>query len=319
MKALITGSAGFIGFHLAKFLLSQGVAVVGVDSLNSYYDKSLKKLRLEILRNDKNFYFFHNDINELTSLKIKDVDIIINLAAQAGVRASDKDHEKYISSNINGFHKLLEFFKNQSCNKLIHASSSSVYGNDNETPFNETMNPYPSSVYASTKVYSENLAKICTLETNKKIVCLRFFSVYGEYGRPDMAYYLFSSKISNNEKIILLNEGNMYRDYTYIHDIISGLSKVIDYSFKENFTYEVFNLGNEKPIKTLDLIDYLEKKLEKKAIIEHRNSNLESKITFADLGKSKNLLGYKPEYEFYGGMDKFIDWFLREGRNYGKK
>ena len=160
-----------------------------------------------------------------------------------------------------------------------------MYGNDNETPFNETMNPYPSSVYASTKVYSENLAKICTIETNKKIVCLRFFSVYGEYGRPDMAYYLFSSKISNNEKIILLNEGNMYRDYTYIHDIISGLSKVIDYSFKENFTYEVFNLGNEKPIKTLDLIDCHEKKLEKQLLsTEIIILNLRSHL---DLGNQK--------------------------------
>ncbi len=318
MRVLVTGCAGFIGFHLTNFLLSQGSSVIGIDSLNSYYDKRLKNLRLEILDKDENFHFFHNDINELPSLNIKDIDIIINLAAQAGVRASDKNQEKYISSNISGFHKLLEFFEKQKCNKLIHASSSSVYGNENITPFHEDMNLFPSSLYASTKVYSENLAKIFSQEQNKKIICLRFFSVYGEYGRPDMAYYLFSNKIINNEKIILFNEGNMYRDYTYIYDIISGINRAINYSFKKNFTFEIFNLGNEKPIKTQDLIEHLQKKLRKKAIIEHRKSKFESQTTYADLEKSKKFLDYSPKYEFHDGMENFINWFLKEGRRYGK-
>ena len=306
MKIIITGVAGFIGFHLARVLSLKGFEVIGVDNLNNFYDLNLKKRRLDILKNHE-IEFYDLDINQIESLN-QDADLLINLAAQAGTRIKSK--ETYIHSNIDGFKSILKYCYDKAIGKLIFASSSSVYDDSVKERFSEDNSKLsPKSFYGETKLENERLAKIACEETELKAIGLRFFSVYGPYGRPDMSYYIFTNNLIRNAPIELNNKGEMYRDFTYIDDIIDGIVKSIDLIKKTNKKFDVFNLGSGNPIKTIDVLHTLEKKLKTKANIINKQTFNESSFTHADLLKSKKLLNYCPETSFEKGLDLFLDWY----------
>ena len=309
MKFLVTGSSGFIGFHLINNLLNSGHEVVGIDDHNDYYNPDLKLKRLGIL-NSKKFSFHLSDINNI-SLKDRDFDIAINLAAQAGVRVSkDKEH-LYESSNILGFKSFCNFCREKDIKKIIYASSSSVYSDINKGKFceNETILK-PKSKYGKSKLLNELYASELIKSYDLSMVGLRFFSVYGPFGRPDMAYYSFTKAIKENRAISLNNKGNMFRDMTYIDDIVQGILGAIDYvlNSESNNKNEIFNLGNDAPIKTSYLLSKIEKIIGKKALIQHFSTENENIKTHADITKAKNLLGYAPKVNFDQGIERFLDW-----------
>ena len=260
-KILVTGCAGFIGMHLCKKLLDDGFEVLGVDNLNDYYDVKLKKRRLSNLEKYKDFYFQKIDIINFKSLSDSFSQFkprkVVHLAAQAGVRYSLENPHAYINSNILGFMNILECCKNYSIKGLIYASSSSVYGLNKKIPFsvNDTVNK-PISIYAATKMSNELMAHTYSHLFGLHTTGLRFFTVYGPWGRPDMAIYLFADKISKNKKIEVYNNGDMKRDFTFIDDILSGIIS----SIKKNYKCEIFNLGNNIPVKLLDMVELIENK-----------------------------------------------------------
>ena len=309
MKILVTGSSGFIGFHLIKRLLSAGHKVVGIDDNNDYYNPKLKYKRLALL-DSKNFTSYECDINNI-SITEKNFDLALNLAAQAGVRVSKEKEFLYEHSNIKGFKSLCNFCKNNYINKIIYASSSSVYADIGNSKYCETSTPLiPKSIYGKSKLANEMHATELIKSDDLTLVGLRFFSVYGPYGRPDMAYYAFTKAIKEKETINLNNNGNMYRDMTYIDDIIDGIFGAIDYvmdpvNVNKN---EIFNLGNDAPIKIEEMLHRLELIIERKAIIKTMISKNEAFITHADITKAKNLLGYDPKVCFAQGIEEFLDW-----------
>ena len=315
MKFLVTGSCGFIGFHLCKNLLEDEHEVLGIDNLNSYYDVALKKKRLEILQTFNNFKFFREDITDIQPINelFKDFkpNIVINLAAQAGVRYSKINPNSYIDSNVLGFLNIFNLCRNYEVKKFIYASSSSIYGSSENIPYKEDSSPSPISLYGKTKYINEIISESFALENSFKSVGLRFFTVYGPYGRPDMAYFKFSQKIKENLKIELYNRGNMSRDMTYIDDIIQGIKLVIkeDKLIKK---HEIFNLGNTKPIKTTDLLFLIESHYDKKAIIEYKDSENEVEITHADITKANSLIGYYPKINISEGMENFFSWLDKQ-------
>lgn len=312
MNVLITGCAGFIGYSLVIDLCKKGYNVIGIDNLNDYYSLDLKQTRLTELYKNKNFTFFLKDINQLDELSFDlNIDIFINLAAQAGVRLHPSQFSKYIHSNINGFNSVLDFCSKNNIKKLIYASSSSVYGDSNIIPFSEDQSiSSPKSFYAASKIFNENLAHIHSTQNNLSLIGLRFFTVYGPWGRPDMAYYYFAESIFAEREMILNNNGEMERDMTYIDDIVQGINLSISYIKQESsVSNQIFNLGNDYPIRTIELLNMLEEKLGKKAAINHHQTLNEIESTHADLNKSKSLLGYEPSITFDEGIDRFIDWF----------
>ena len=311
MKILVTGSSGFIGFHLVKTLLALGHKVVGVDNHNDYYDTNLKLTRLNLLKNN-NFKFYLQDLNNLDIEDI-DFDIAINLAAQAGVRVSKEKYYLYKNSNIEGYKKFCNFCIYKKISNIIYASSSSVYSDESNEKYNEeNTNLKPKSYYGKTKIENEEYSNLLAHKENLNFVGLRFFSVYGPYGRPDMAYYSFTDALQNNKEITLINDGNMYRDMTYIDDIIDGILKTINFICNsKNIKNEIFNLGNNAPISTLTLLKTLEQKLNKKGKIVSKKTNDESSYTHADITKAQNVLGYNPRTEFLNGIDKFLDWYKK--------
>ena len=309
MKVLVTGSSGFIGFHLIKKLLNSGHQVVGIDDHNDYYNLDLKLQRLTLL-GSKNFSFHLSDINNI-SIKDKNFDLAINLAAQAGVRVSkDKEH-LYESSNIAGFKSFCRFCTENNISKILYASSSSVYSDTIKGKFFEhDRSLEPKSKYGKSKLLNEIYASELIKSYDLSMIGLRFFSVYGPFGRPDMAYYSFTKAIKENRTIGLNNEGNMYRDMTFIDDVIQGTLGAIDYLFdlKSKNKNEIFNLGNDAPIKTSYLLHKIEKIIGKKALIEHFKTKNENIKTHADITKAKNLLGYDPKVSFNEGIERFLDW-----------
>tara|TARA_B100001059_G_C17795483_1_gene562786 strand:- start:902 stop:1852 length:951 start_codon:yes stop_codon:yes gene_type:complete len=309
MKVLVTGSSGFIGFHLIKNLLNFGYEVVGIDDHNDYYNPDLKLKRLALL-NSKKFSFHLLDINNI-SIKDRNFDLAINLAAQAGVRVSKDKEYLYESSNIAGFKSFCNFCREKDIKKIIYASSSSVYSDINKGKFceNETILK-PKSKYGKSKLSNELYASELIKSYDLSMVGLRFFSVYGPFGRPDMAYYSFTKAIKENRTINLNNKGNMVRDMTFIDDIVQGILGAIDYIFKsENSNKnEIFNLGNDAPIKTSYLLSKIEKNIGKKALIQHFMTKNENIKTHADITKAKNLLGYIPKVSFDQGIERFLDW-----------
>lgn len=311
MKIFVTGSSGFIGFHLSKKLLEQNHSILGIDSLNDYYDLSLKEKRLTKLRESKKFKFFKfslNDVKEIEEIfKNFRPNIVINLAAQAGVRYSEINPNAYIDSNILGFLNILKLSLNYQIDKLIYASSSSVYGDNSKAPFKENYLLNPISLYGKTKLSNELIAEEFSKLSPIQFIGLRFFTVYGPYGRPDMAYYKFSQKIQNKEKITLYNKGNMSRDMTYVDDIINGIVLSIDKKIFET-RHEIFNLGNTHPISTIELIKIIERRYKRKALISHKSSENEVFITHADITKSQKVLGYKPLTNIIDGMYNFFEW-----------
>ena len=309
MKILVTGSSGFIGFHLIKRLLREGHEIIGVDNHNDYYDVSLKELRLNSL-GTKNFSFYKQDINKL-SISESGFDMAINLAAQAGVRVKKEHEYLYEESNINGFKKFCEFCKLKGIDNIIYASSSSVYSERINGKFSESeLTLVPKSKYGASKLANEQYAKQFMDISNISFVGLRFFSVYGPFGRPDMAYFSFTNSIKRNTAITLNNRGLMLRDMTYIDDIIDGICAAISYinNAKEQVRNEIFNLGNDQPISTKELLSTIEKKLKNTTEIKHLNTNNETLMTHADITKAKNLLRYDPKVSFEKGIELFLNW-----------
>lgn len=329
MKILITGSSGFIGFHLSNLLLSKGFEIVGIDNMNAYYDVQLKKSRLNLLEKKEKFHFYQIDlidrdkINEL--FEKEKFDYVINLAAQAGVRYSITNPYAYIDSNIMGFINILEACRNYPVKHLIYASSSSVYGGNSITPFS-TEHPvdHPVSLYAATKKSNELMAHTYSHLYNIPTTGLRFFTVYGPWGRPDMAYFSFAKDILEGKEIKVFNHGQMERDFTYIDDIIMGIYKLIEkapvknsnwneseYSASESFApYKIFNIGNNNPVKLMDFIKVLEEKIGKEAnkvYMEMQDGDVLK--TYADISDLEKIINFKPSTSIEEGLDKFVKWY----------
>lgn len=307
-KLLITGAAGFIGFHLAKALLKKGDEVLGFDNFNPYYSVHLKKERL---KNIPELKVIQGDLTDQNKLKELIDEFspthVVHLAAQAGVRSSLENPTLYVESNIQGFLNLLESLKLKPRVKLIYASSSSVYGIQSKEPFSEKdALETQASFYGVTKKCNELMAATYHHLYGIPVCGLRFFTVYGPFGRPDMAYYRFAKDIFSGKPIELYNYGNMKRDFTYIDDIIEGTLAAIDYPFKN----EIFNLGNNEPTSLNQFIDFLEEALGKKAIRELKPMQKGDVLsTYADIEKSSRLLGFKPKTKLAEGLKRFADWF----------
>ncbi len=345
MKVLVTGIAGFIGFHLSRKLSQIGHHVIGVDNLNNYYDVKLKLDRLKelgfvdspILDNQimisqkfENLEFMKIDIGNKEStdhlFNKYSFDAVINLAAQAGVRYSLSNPQAYIDSNIIGFANILESCKNHSVKNLVYASSSSVYGMNGTIPFHTSQSvDHPISLYAASKKSNELMAHVYSHLFDIQTTGLRFFTVYGPWGRPDMASFIFTRAILEGKSIQVFNNGEMMRDFTYIDDIISGIIQVLNNPAKSNekwdntkpdpasssAPYRVFNIGNSKPIMLLEFISLIEKKLQKKAIIElmpMQPGDVQS--TYADITTLKEHFDYHPKTEVEEGIGNFVDWYL---------
>tara|TARA_B100001769_G_C22086294_1_gene585603 strand:- start:907 stop:1845 length:939 start_codon:yes stop_codon:yes gene_type:complete len=307
MRILITGVAGFIGFHLTKKLLQKGYEITGIDNINDYYSQSLKIHRLTILKS-KNFFFKELDINQIESMN-NEFDLVINLAAQAGVRLSEEKKSNYQYSNIDGFKKVIDYCITNSIGKVIYASSSSVYDDSSSQAFSEnTTNLKPKSLYGETKLFNENYAE--EFKDKIDLLGLRFFSVYGPLGRPDMAYFSFTESIKNQEMITLHNSGSMARDMTFIDDAIDGIINSINFIINPNneIKNEIFNIGNDSPILTSKLLETLERKLKITAQIQNIEVLNESSYTHANLDKSRKILGYNPSVRFEDGIDDFLEW-----------
>jgi UDP-glucuronate 4-epimerase len=308
---LVTGAAGFIGFHLSRRLLEKGESVVGVDNLNEYYDVSLKKARLEILKSFENFIFHKEDIQNIKALKDifsqHRVDIICNLAAQAGVRHSLKDPFSYQRSNLEGFLNLLEIARRYKVINFVYASSSSVYGGNKKIPFRvDDRVDTPISLYAATKRANELIAHAYSHLYQIPCTGLRYFTVYGPWGRPDMALFLFTDAIVKGKPIDVYNYGNMKRDFTYIDDIVEGTIAALE----RPAPYEIFNLGNSNWEPLLKLIRILEEELgqeaEKSMMPMQPGDVME---TAADIQKSKELLGFAPKTRLNEGVKRFVAWY----------
>lgn len=310
-RILITGSSGFIGMHLCEILLKNGIKILGIDNMNDYYDVSLKESRLKELMGYKDFKFKKVDISNYN--KVKEIfanfkpNKVVNLAAQAGVRYSLENPQAYINTNVMGFMNILECCRAHNVEGLIYASSSSVYGGNKKIPFSiiDDVNK-PISIYAASKKSNELMAYTYNHLFGLRSTGLRFFTVYGPWGRPDMAMYIFLNKIKNDQPIQVFNHGKMQRDFTYIDDIISGLIS----SIEKNYSCEIFNLGNNKSENLMDMIAVIENYLNKKAKIEYLDMQPgDVKMTFADIDHSKKKLGYSPKTSMNEGVVKFIDWY----------
>ncbi|MCB1110684.1 MAG: NAD-dependent epimerase/dehydratase family protein [Chlamydiia bacterium] len=304
----ITGVAGFIGFHLASFLIKRGDYVIGCDNFNNYYSPNLKKKRAAHLRS-LGVDVIEQDIQTLMSLP-ENVSHVVHLAAQAGVRYSITHPQPYADSNLDGFLKVLECCRHTPNVKLIFASSSSVYGGNTKTPFSETdPTDSPVSLYAATKKAGELMAKSYHHLYGIPMTGLRFFTVYGPWGRPDMAYFSFAEKILKGEAIPVFNQGKMERDFTYIDDIIQGTVKALDHCQG----FEIYNLGNNQPEPLMHLIKLLETHLGKKAVLDFLPMQKgDVKTTFADIQKASSAFGYAPTTSLDEGIGNFSLWFLNQ-------
>lgn len=311
-KIFITGIAGFIGFHLAKALHARGNFVVGCDNFNEYYPLELKKQRTKLLKN-LGIDVFEQDIRQISSLsKVFDkhqFTHFFHLAAQAGVRYSLKYPKAYLVNNIDGFFDVLEHVKQYQPMKFIFASSSSVYGLNSKIPFSENdPTDHPVSFYAASKKTNELMAYTYHHLYGISCIGLRFFTVYGPYGRPDMAYFSFTKALLEKKPIEVYNHGNMKRDFTYIDDIIDGCLACIDHPFE----FEIFNLGNHKPETLSYLIECLEKHLGVKAHLEMKDmQNGDVFETYADISKSQKLLNFNPKISLDEGIKRFVIWYKK--------
>lgn len=327
-QVLITGIAGFVGYHVTKWFLKAGYSVVGVDNLNNYYDQQLKIDRLDDLGikikiNDisketktDNLVFFYGDISNTETwdyLSQYQFKCVIHLAAQAGVRYSLENPMSYIMSNIIGFQYVIDFCVSKNNTKLLYASSSSVYGKTNTPPFKETMNTsLPESLYAATKKSNEMVAYSYFKTKNLTSIGLRFFTVYGPWGRPDMAPFIFADSIFNKKNIKIFNHGNQYRDFTYIDDIVSGISKVYSLLNKDNyFDAIVMNIGNGKPVYLMNFIGRMEMEMKMFAIkdfVDEQPGDVQ--ITHADTTYISKVTNYKSSTDIEVGLKNFIEWYL---------
>lgn len=329
MKILVTGAAGFIGMYVAKRLLEEGHFVVGIDNLNDYYDPQLKNDRLLQLRERGKFEFHKMDLTERDRLRQlfldKEITHVINLAAQAGVRYSLKNPHAYIDSNLVGFTNLLESCRELNVKHLIYASSSSVYGANRKMPFatSDEVN-HPVSLYAATKKANELLAHSYSHLYHIPTTGLRFFTVYGPWGRPDMAYFSFTKNIVEGQTIKVFNHGEMMRDFTYIDDIVDGVVALLEqppqadpnWDFEHPMAsssyapYKIYNIGNNQPVKLMDFIETLEKHLgieAKKEFLPMQPGDVQA--TYADIDDLQQATGFTPSTSIDDGLKKFVDWF----------
>lgn len=315
---LITGSAGFIGFHLSKSLLEKGAKVIGFDNMNDYYEVSLKEDRLAILEKYEKFTFIKGDLGDkgdvFSLFQELHPEIVVNLGAQAGVRYSIDNPGAYMQSNMMGFFHILECCRYFPVEHLVYASSSSVYGGNEKIPFStEDKVDEPVSLYAATKKSNELMAHAYSKLYNIPVTGLRFFTVYGPFGRPDMAYFKFTKKIMAGEPIQIYNNGDMYRDFTYIDDIIKGVENILCNPPAENAkgaSYKVYNIGNNKPEKLMDYIETLEKCLGKTAVKEFLPMQPGDVYqTYADVSDLMKDYDFKPDTTIEEGLRKFVAWY----------
>lgn len=328
-KILVTGVAGFIGFHLSKYLLGKSYQVIGLDSMNDYYDTQLKKNRIAVLQLNLNFVFYKVDIKEKGEVdnifKMYKPEYIINLAAQAGVRYSITNPYAYVDSNIIGFMNILEACRNYPVEHLLYASSSSVYGGNRATLLSTYHSvDHPVSLYAATKKTNELMAHTYSHLYNIPTTGIRFFTVYGPWGRPDMAYFTFTRDILAGNPIKVFNNGKMERDYTYVDDIVEGIYKLIplipkpnknwnenEESISTSFApYKIYNIGNSTPIPLMDFISVLENKLGQKAKKIYMDMQPGDVLrTCADVSDLERDIGFKPNTSIEYGLGKFVDWY----------
>lgn len=327
---LVTGSAGFIGFHLSLRLLDLGYTVQGIDNLNDYYDVTLKISRLDILRKNPNFVFSELDISDRKRInsffsRVRP-EFVVNLAAQAGVRYSLTNPYAYLDSNLTGFLNILESCRHYSVKHLVYASSSSVYGANKQMPFSVHDNvDHPLSLYAATKKANELMAHTYSSLYQLPTTGLRFFTVYGPYGRPDMALFLFTKAIIEGRPIDVFNQGNMKRDFTYVDDIVESISRLVPNVTKPNPSwnglspdpatsfapYRIFNIGNNNPINLLDFISMIEGKLGRKAVknfLPLQDGDVPA--TYADVEDLMREVNFKPNTPLEVGVGKFVDWYI---------
>lgn len=329
MKILITGAAGFIGFHLAKRFLDAGVAVFGLDNLNDYYSVQLKKDRLQILQQEKNFHFEPIDLADGEALndyfKANHFTHVVNLAAQAGVRYSLINPKSYIDSNIVGFANLLECCRHNGTRHLVYASSSSVYGLNTSMPFSVHDNvDHPVSLYAASKKSNELMAHTYSYLYRLPTTGLRFFTVYGPWGRPDMALYLFTKAIGEGKPINVFNHGRMRRDFTYIDDIVEGVFRIVSHVPQGNSDwdgnnpdpstspapYKLYNIGNNNTVELEQFITVLENALGKKAVRNYMDIQPgDIPATYANIDDLISDVGFKPSTSIEEGIEKFIVWY----------
>ncbi|MFA4884240.1 MAG: NAD-dependent epimerase/dehydratase family protein [Candidatus Margulisiibacteriota bacterium] len=314
MKTLVTGSAGFIGFHVSAALLAQGDEVVGLDDLNDYYDVGLKLARNAILQNKSGYNFYRLDLCDyegLTKLfRTEKIDRICHLAAQPGVRYSLTNPFAYQKSNNEGFLNIIEGARQFGIKQFVFASSSSVYGGNTKLPFSvDDRVDNPISLYAATKRSNELVAHVYSHLYGIQVIGLRFFTVYGPWGRPDMAYFSFTKAILDGQPIDVYNQGKMTRNFTYIDDIVAGVKASLVYNAK----YEIFNLGNDKTVELLSFISCLEKLLGKKAKLTMMPLQPGDPIeTWADISSAKKKLNYRPKTDIEAGLKEFVAWFQTE-------
>lgn len=326
---LITGAAGFIGFFLAERLLQAGVTVVGMDNLNSYYDPELKKARLDILRQAEGFTFIEADLTDADALSAIFADHkprhVVNLAAQAGVRYSIDNPVAYAASNLTGFLNVLEACRRAEVAHLVYASSSSVYGGNKVQPFSVRHSvDHPVSLYAATKKANEMMAHSYSHLYNLPATGLRFFTVYGPWGRPDMAYYKFAEKIKAGQPIQIYNNGEMERDFTYIDDIVEGVARLIPHAAAPDIgfnpespnpgaswaPYRLYNIGNRRKERLMDMIALLEKELGQEAVKEYLPMQPgDVQATWADIDDLEEAVGFSPSTPLSEGLGKFVAWY----------
>lgn len=315
-KVVVTGGAGFIGFHLVNRLLSEGYYVISIDNLNSYYDVDLKHSRLQQIEDASsgNYEFYEVDLNEKDRLQEVfsggDIGCVINLAAQAGVRYAKKNPDTYIDSNVNGFYNLLRECQKNDIKKVIFASSSSIYGANDSLPFSEddAVNT-PMSIYAATKKCNEDLASGFFYSYGIRTIGLRFFNIYGPFGRPDMAYFNWTDKIARGEEIELRENGEMWRDMTYIDDCVECIVRLIKDEGVENAP-EIYNIGNRSPVKIKDMLGFIAKKLDSEPVVNIQPKGTEEPVrTWADTSKIKKKINFEPSTDYKKGVGSFIDWY----------
>jgi len=331
MKILVTGAAGFIGFHTCLKLINEGHIVYGIDNINDYYDPTLKFQRLKVLgfskvetnvfkkevQSTKHKRLRFSRIDLVDSISLGDLfekeqfEVVCNLAAQAGVRYSIENPKPYIDSNITGFLNIIEGCRNNNIKHLVYASSSSVYGENKKAPFETSDNvDHPISLYAASKKSNELMAHAYGHLYNFKTTGLRFFTVYGPWGRPDMAYYSFVQSISKDKAIEVFNNGKMERDFTYIDDIVDGIVRIIEKNIDNRAHYKIYNIGNNKTVKLSEFISTIENSLDKKANkIMLPNQLGDVPKTWADITPLKEDYGYNPTTDLSIGIPKFIDWY----------
>jgi UDP-glucuronate 4-epimerase len=329
-SVLVTGAAGFIGFHLSKKLIDRGYRVTGIDNLNDYYDVNLKRSRLAVLKTLPGFAFVEGDITDKKSIdglfREQSFSYVVNLAAQAGVRYSIINPYAYLESNIHGFLNILEACRYNQVQHLVYASSSSVYGANKKMPFSVHQNvDHPISLYAASKKSNELMAHTYSALYNLPTTGLRFFTVYGPYGRPDMALFIFAKAIMEGKPIDVYNEGKMRRDFTYVDDIVESIVRLVPTIPQQDkqwsgmnpdpassfAPYRIYNIGNNSPVELLHFIEVIEKKLGKKAV-----KNLlplqpgDVPETFADVDDLMRDVDFKPSTSVEEGIGKFIDWYV---------